>query len=561
MSSAAASGDVPPVPSVSSERATPAVSTAAWRWIVVLCAAVYLLLVRRFDFVCDDAYITFRYAKNLAEGHGARFNLGDGPPVEGYSNFLWMLIAALVEVLGGAPQNWMRVLSVASGLVLLVAVMRFARERFAHGVGGTVATGLFLGTLPVFTMWSTGGLATVPAALFLFLGFALLFGAEPRGAAAGACLLVSGLLRADGAAWAGLVLVCALGTWWRRRDPRLWRAGWVAAAILVVGVGAHVAWRYGYYGDFLPNTARIKTGLTAARLDRGVGYVVSCFLTMPAMAAGLVVGVVMAVRRRDAVLWTALAVVVATLSYALYTGGDFMAMGRFTMPMVPFLALLVAGLWAGGSGGPGGPRDEERRRAVPSAIVAACVATSLLATFDVPFASEPVRERFHFRLSADHYWSEVRMWERMRDNCDSWTRMGKAMAKMSEPGESMVLGPIGAMGYYSGMYLYDELGLVSREVTEAEREPILGSPGHDRKVSYSFFLPWKPDYIGPPMIAQAEDKFEPKRLPVLKRRDYSRVKVEVYVPPDELGIPDGFVVWMFRLLYDGEETGSESEEE
>ena len=37
----------------------------------------------------DDAYITFRYSRNLAEGLGPVWNAGD--PVEGYTNFLWML--------------------------------------------------------------------------------------------------------------------------------------------------------------------------------------------------------------------------------------------------------------------------------------------------------------------------------------------------------------------------------------------------------------------------------------------------------------------------------------
>ena len=55
---------------------------------------VYLFLVWRFRFICDDAFITFRYSKNLALGNGPRFNLGDAGPVEGYSNFLWIQTCA-----------------------------------------------------------------------------------------------------------------------------------------------------------------------------------------------------------------------------------------------------------------------------------------------------------------------------------------------------------------------------------------------------------------------------------------------------------------------------------
>lgn len=40
----------------------------------------------------DDAFITFRYSRFLAEGQGPIYNLGER--VEGYTNFLLMLIVA-----------------------------------------------------------------------------------------------------------------------------------------------------------------------------------------------------------------------------------------------------------------------------------------------------------------------------------------------------------------------------------------------------------------------------------------------------------------------------------
>ena len=42
--------------------------------------------------VQDDAYISFRYARNLVEGNGLVFNVGER--VEGYTNFLWTLMSA-----------------------------------------------------------------------------------------------------------------------------------------------------------------------------------------------------------------------------------------------------------------------------------------------------------------------------------------------------------------------------------------------------------------------------------------------------------------------------------
>ena len=84
-------------------------------------AVAWLAGALAFWFVCDDAYISFRYAKNWAAGHGVRFNLGDHLPVEGFSNFLWVAIAAFVERLGGRPDTWMPILSLASGVGFLGA--------------------------------------------------------------------------------------------------------------------------------------------------------------------------------------------------------------------------------------------------------------------------------------------------------------------------------------------------------------------------------------------------------------------------------------------------------
>ena len=55
-------------------------------------------------FLCDDAFISVRYARNLLEGHGLAFNPGDY--VEGYTNFLWVLeLVALWGLLGVPPEQ------------------------------------------------------------------------------------------------------------------------------------------------------------------------------------------------------------------------------------------------------------------------------------------------------------------------------------------------------------------------------------------------------------------------------------------------------------------------
>ena len=62
-----------------------------------IVTALFLALIASFSFICDDAFISFRYARNWAEGHGLRYNIEESPPVEGFSNFAWVTLAAVVE--------------------------------------------------------------------------------------------------------------------------------------------------------------------------------------------------------------------------------------------------------------------------------------------------------------------------------------------------------------------------------------------------------------------------------------------------------------------------------
>ena len=59
--------------------------------------------------MCDDAFISFRYARNLGQ-HGALvYNLAPPERVEGYTNLLWVLVLGLGDALGlRAGSGWRR---------------------------------------------------------------------------------------------------------------------------------------------------------------------------------------------------------------------------------------------------------------------------------------------------------------------------------------------------------------------------------------------------------------------------------------------------------------------
>ena len=79
------------------------------------------------DYWLDDAFITFRYSRFLALGRGSYFNIGEH--VEGYTNFLLMLLLVPVFWLGG--ETWVplaaKLTGVLSGLGSLMITWRLTR--------------------------------------------------------------------------------------------------------------------------------------------------------------------------------------------------------------------------------------------------------------------------------------------------------------------------------------------------------------------------------------------------------------------------------------------------
>jgi hypothetical protein len=71
----------------------------AWAVAAIAGAGVLLLHVDYLSFYqADDAFISFRYARNSADGLGPVWNAGER--VDGYTNFLWTAILALTAKLG-----------------------------------------------------------------------------------------------------------------------------------------------------------------------------------------------------------------------------------------------------------------------------------------------------------------------------------------------------------------------------------------------------------------------------------------------------------------------------
>ncbi len=216
-------------------------------------------------FLCDDAFIGFRYARNLLEGHGLVFNPGEY--VEGYTNLLWLLeLAALWKVLGIPPEQAAPWLSVActAGTVAALGVWLARLPRVRHRwLVAWMAFGLLCSSA-TFAVWTSGGgLETRQFTLFIVVAVVCLglWRSERRGlAAASLSLALAAYTRPEGLligglciGWFALQTMADAG----RLRPDWRRLAWLAAPFVAL-VAAHYLFRHAYYGEWLPNTYHAK---------------------------------------------------------------------------------------------------------------------------------------------------------------------------------------------------------------------------------------------------------------------------------------------------------------
>jgi arabinofuranosyltransferase len=487
--------------------ATPNDAPRGWwvAWLVTL--PFWAFFVNRFWFLCDDAFITYRYSRNFALGYGPRYNLPphETVPVEGYSDFLWMSLAALVEAAHGDVSFWMPWFSVGCGALLSWLVARTLAVDLRLPLPIVTVTVLGLTVFSPYAVWTTSGLETMPQAMLTYLTFYLLGvwrNDRWAGWAGGLAGLGLALVRTEGIAWAILTTVMAVGA--RALSGRaVLRPLGQFAAVLVPAFAAYYAWRYSYYESLVSNTALAKVHPSADSLLRGGTYVGLYFATM--VTPLLWIPGVPAALRRD-VRWIggpAALMALAFPAYAVAVSGDYMAYFRMLVPGLSFLAvtlaLLADAVW--------------RSKPVFGPVIAVAAGAGAaylgaLPAFNWYLLPESTRETFHVRFKLEGFRSEYKQWQVMREHTETWREKGLALKEYAKPTDRIVAAAIGNVGYYSDLFVYDRNGLVNREVAMLPDEGPLRSPGHDKMVEREFFFKYKPELLdarvvsGPKLRAQ-----------------------------------------------------------
>ena len=298
-------------------------------WLALLGGLAFLS-----RFLNDDAFISFRYARNLLEGNGLTWNPGEY--VEGYTNFLWVLeLAAIWAAAGVPPEDAVWGLSAACTVAVLGAMAWWVRRLPGlrdRGLVWWMALGLVCSSATFATWTSGGGLETRQFTLFVVTAAALLTtrGESRRGLlAASSCLALASLTRPEGL----LVAACCIGWWVAQgaarggRESRRFavdRRGLLRlAAPAALAAAGHFLWRRGYYGEWLPNTFYAK--YTGPRVEDGLRYLAAAgvetglYLLLPLAAWALWARWR---ARRDLAYGLPFAIVGSHMAYLARIGGD-----------------------------------------------------------------------------------------------------------------------------------------------------------------------------------------------------------------------------------------------
>jgi hypothetical protein len=332
----------------------------AMRWIALLAPAIPFVLgvLVVLEFVKDDAYISFRYAHNFVTGHGLVFNTGE--KLEGFTNFLWVLVLAPFEKLGWDLFQVCEVLGTLLGIALFVEATRFSwwlgGER--RDLSGAWAS-TWLATSSSLVLWAKSGLEQPLAQLLPITGAFLLWRSRDALATLGDGLDAAGTRRLERNHLVAGVLL-GLGCITRPelhaialivalplaidvvRSRRISRAALLyVAGVLAITIPAH-AFRYAYYGSLFPNTFYVKTGTGAQIWKEGLKTLRDMFEFNATGALFVLAPLAFADRKRLVEKLTMAVVVVTFFVYYVKVGVDEMQWHRLYLPALPFVAILAA---------------------------------------------------------------------------------------------------------------------------------------------------------------------------------------------------------------------------
>jgi len=437
----------------------------AWASLFIYRSSFIGIDGKRYFCLFDDAMISMRYAWNLSHGFGLVWNPGEY--VEGYTNLLMTLLMSLATLVFDKVDAVLTIqvlgafcILANAYLVMLIADQLVSRQERYRKLFLTLA---FLCALSYYPLayWSLMGMETGLVAVLLSLSvLSALRYTKNRRPAQGILISVSlglaFLTRPD----ALILIVPVFGyTFYAAlKSERSARGlsflfGMIGLyALFVVG---HELFRWGYYGEWLPNTYTLRvSGIPlSVRIVNGIGFIARFVSEVYVLLTVAAAGIVFAFRRDKLFLAS---VFVVLICYQVWAGGDPWDYWRMLSPAVPLVLVLGA-----------------------HAIFRALESISDTEGFRRYFLSAPILRRRHTQgvlaclLVLALLWSpnsrflpEIALLGMPYDAENNVLRVNSALAieQVTTPDATVGVFGAGAIPYYSGRSAIDFLGKADRHI-------------------------------------------------------------------------------------------------
>lgn len=477
----------------------------------------------------DDAYITLNYARTLASGGGIRWHPG-ADRVEGFSSFLWVIIASAFYSLTSNPLPhliWF------CGLLHVMSIWAFCRILSNFSLPWTMIAPLAL----VMTFWQPYRHQVLSANEFpLLLACFLLcvLAAMRRSSHIGSDISVgvtAGLLpmiRPEGAILAFVILafrtermLCMSPVPISTRSAL--RRIAMSTSIALIPLLALTVFRLWYFGDPLPNTYYLKMADRPDRIWWGLRDLYGFLLNLPGVLFALPAAL-LGLRSKIPGAKSISIGFFVTLIGVVYMGGDAWPGWRFYGPAIALFCIAV-GLAA---------KEIHEHSSPPHSAVLALTVWTVFA------AMMPALYR--------EYSSQGGFFPQPASAILEFSQTGHSIKSACTAEAVIAVFPAGAVPYYAETAAIDMLGKTDRHI--AKQRPLEAAlpPGHD-KVDFEYVIEQKPDLIvANPFRVSAN----PGELDRLKDRSFGRYLFEFYSNPslfsdyEPASLDNGSLVFMKR---------------
>ncbi len=440
-------------------------SSSLPRLAFVACVFFYAVLVAiGFNDIEEDAFIYFRFAANIADGHGYVFNIG-GERIESCSGLLWLGMLVLLKHLPLHIVLATKLLCFVFGVLCIREVMVLSQRFIADRVLALFPAFLMVASIPFYT-WSVRGLET---ALYWFVYLLLFDWATNPARMRHWWLPALAVLNSRPEGFLMLTAVLPYLFFCERKASCFLRN----CALIAAGFAAVTVWRFWYFHDLVPHPFYFKVNPDHAQSLRNLltygwhsGWLLLALLALPGLRGPW--------QQRDLALLGSL---LLSLLWAVFVFED-KVYNRHTGVALPFVYIAALMLIARGW-------SQVRKlqygfRVVMVALVLFTLLSSRYVHFRDSHASPFLANVQRAVLHADSYWPEL---SRLLRNPDDFNAQPDALGifnirynLIASVGDFVRLNyrddvvviydQIGQAPWYAGReaFFIDNLGLGYREI-------------------------------------------------------------------------------------------------